>query len=87
MPTQEDVTDERVHEIARAVINEMFLTLGVDATEPQALIELQHDFKFIRSWRESKDTIQSKGLGAAVVFVVTAALAWLTYEITGRWFH
>jgi hypothetical protein len=81
------ITDTRVHEIARAVISEMFLTLGVDASDPKALIELQHDFHFIRNWRESRDTLKSKGLGAAVVFMVTAGLAWLTYELTGRWFH
>jgi hypothetical protein len=87
MPLRDEITDERVHEIARAVIIELFQAVGVDASDPKELKELQLDFDHTRAWRKSTETIKSKSLGAAVVFIVTAGLAWLAYELTGRWFH
>lgn len=75
-----------VHEIAEQVaketVREMFLALGVNANDDNAIIAMQKDFAHMRAWRESTETIKRKGLGAAVTVIVTGALGmiWLAFR-------
>lgn len=87
MASDHHVTDERVHQIARAVINELFQTIGVDASDPKALKELQLDFDHTRAWRKANETVKKKSLTAAVMFSTSAFLGWLLYELTGKIWH
>ena len=76
---------ERIHEIAREVAREtvkemwreMFKGLGVDTSDPEAVIKMQADFAHLRSWRESTDAVKRNSLKAAVTIVVTGALGWI----------
>ena len=69
---------------AKEAIKELFLTLGVDATDPQQIIEMQRDFAHLRGWRQSIELVKSKGLGAAVIFIVTGGLGIVVYLIKGH---
>lgn len=72
---------------AQEALRKMFLTLGVDISDPEAVIKMQADFKHVRRWREATDTVRDTGLRAAVKFLVTAtlgsALVWLGWKSVG----
>lgn len=78
-----NVSADNVHEIAREVaretVMEVFLALGVNAKDEDAVIAMQKDFAHIRAWRESTETVKRKGLGAAITFVVTGILGYLVF--------
>jgi hypothetical protein len=80
------LTSPEIQDIAEAVskrtVRELLLSLGVDASEPREILELQKDFAYVRVWRQSIDTAKSKGLGAAVFFLVTAFLGFLGWAFT-----
>jgi TRAP-type mannitol/chloroaromatic compound transport system substrate-binding protein len=69
---------------ARKAVAEMLLMLGVDASDPKAIKEMQRDFAYVRSWRESVVTVRSAGLKAAVTVLVTGALGAVLLYLQGR---
>ena len=79
-------TDDEILTIADAAatkaIQALFLTLGVDTSEPKQILEMQRDFAYLRSWRQSIDLVRTRGLGTAVMVIVTGALGllWLTFK-------
>lgn len=82
------MTPESVHEIAqevaKATVNEMLLGLGVDATDPDAIIKMQADFAHLRAWRESTELVKRKGLTAAVTVMVTGFLGLIWLALKGH---
>jgi hypothetical protein len=85
------VTQGEVKEVAEAAAEEalrkMFLTLGVDISDPESVIKMQADFKHVRRWRQATETVGDTGLKAAVKFLVTAGLGsmlvWLGWKAVG----
>ena len=84
MNIDHDPPDERVRAIARAVVVELLLTMGVDASDPKSLSELQLDFAHVRGWRRGTQAIKTSGLRAGVTFLVTGGLGYLVYLFNGR---
>lgn len=78
-----DLTQKEVHDIAEMVsektVNKLFVTLGVDVTDPSEIRKFQKDLIHLRNWRESTEAISRHGLIACVTFIVTAALGWAIY--------
>lgn len=78
------------HEIARQAAHEtlvqFFLALGIDASDPKALIEVQKDLSQMRNWRESTEAIKNKSIATAITVIVTGALglAWLVFSGSGH---
>jgi hypothetical protein len=74
-------TDEEIVAIAmaaaRAAIKELLLALGVDASEPHQVIEMQRDFAHLRAFRQSMELVKNRGLATAVAVVVTGGLGLL----------
>jgi hypothetical protein len=72
------VTQAEVKVVAEAAAEEalrkVFLTLGVDISDPDSVLQMQSDFKHVRRWREATDTVRDTGLRAAVKFLVVAGL-------------
>lgn len=64
---------------ARKAVSETLLALGVNTADPNAVIEMQKDFASVRAWRQSVDTVRTRGLTAAVGIVVAGMLgaAWM----------
>lgn len=85
------MTQAEIEEVAEAAAEEalrkMFLTLGVDISDPEAVIKMQADFKHVRRWRQATETVSDTGLKAAVKFIVTAtlgsALVWFGWKTVG----
>jgi hypothetical protein len=75
------MTREEIKEVAGAAADEavrkMLLALGVDATNANAIIEMQADFRHLRTWRKGSDTIKEHGLKVVVGTVVTAIVGYI----------
>jgi hypothetical protein len=72
-----DEVNEISEEAAKKALQSFFLTLGVDVTDPKAVIRMQDDLRFLGNWRESTEAVKRKTLMTAVGFIVTGALGWL----------
>jgi hypothetical protein len=77
-------TDAHVQAIARAVVLEFFVKMGVDASDPKSLLELQLDFAHVRGWRRGTQIIKNTSMKAAITFLITGALGFVVYLFTGR---
>ena len=72
------MTDDEIRDmartVAREVVHEMMLTMGVDASKPAGLIEMQKDFQSLREWRQSMQAVRRHGLLTAVGIIVVGVL-------------
>lgn len=59
----EILTKEEVKEIVTEAVKQTLTELGIASDEP---IEMQQDFAHLRSWRESSEAVQRKGLLALI---------------------
>lgn len=57
--------------LVKHVVAETLLSLGLITQEPEAIVELQKDFRHLREWRKTSETIQRNSLW----FVISSALA------------
>ena len=75
------MTREEINELAERAADEavkrMLLALGIDATNPQAILEAQADHRFVRSWRESTEAVKQKAIRTAVGVLVTGVVGYL----------
>lgn len=74
--TKEEI-ETVAEEAADKALHRLFLTIGIDITDPKAVIAFQDDLRHVRTWRESTTTIKQHALKTAVGVVVTGALGWL----------
>lgn len=73
------ITKADVEEVVRKTVQETFLQLGVASDNP---LEMQKDMQHLRRWRESVESIQSKGVLAMVTVLVSGVLAafWVGFK-------
>lgn len=78
--TNDEIRD-MARTVAREVVHEMMLTMGVDASKPAGLIEMQKDFQSLREWRNSMDAIRRHGLLTAIGVIVVGILGliWMSF--------
>jgi hypothetical protein len=69
---------------AKEAIGEWMLTLGVDASDPQAIIAIQKDFAMLRALRESMELVRRKSITTAVGLLVAGLLAALVFVARGH---
>lgn len=69
--------EEIAEEAASKALQNLFLTLGVDVTDPADVKSLQLDLQHIRAWRESTVAVKQHALKTAIGVVVSGALGWL----------
>lgn len=70
-------------EAARAAVLEMLVTLGINARDPDAILDMQKDFAYVRVWRQSIDTVKTQSIKTAVGVLVTGLLGALYVAIHG----
>lgn len=78
------LTREELQSLMRETIVQTLTSCGVDLSEP---IELQADFRFVRDWRRSTESIRGKAILAAVGLLVVGLLGvlWLGFKaLLGR---
>lgn len=63
-----------VRQAAREAIREWLLLIGVDASKPGDLIELQKDFAHIRKQRQASEQVGTAAKGAGITTVVMGVL-------------
>lgn len=71
------MTDDQknmVRQAAREAIREWLLLIGVDASDPSDLIELQKDFAHIRKQRLAAEQVSAAVKGAGITSVVMGGL-------------
>lgn len=73
------MTEEELTEHTQKIIHSTLTALGLDISEP---IELQHDFRALRDWRHSIESIKSKALITSIGIIVVgiAAALWLGFR-------
>ncbi len=71
-------------ESARAAVREMLLTMGVDASDDKALVEMQKDFAHVRLWRQSVDTVRRQTFIVAVGVVVSGIAGAILLAVRGH---
>lgn len=64
--TEAEVQDIATKAAEEAVRN-VLLTLGIDTSRPESIVQAQADFHFLRGWREAK----TKVVGGTVLALVT----------------
>lgn len=72
------MTDDEVREIARTAareaVREMMIAMGVDTSNPAAIIEMQKDFQSLRDWRQSMQAVRPHGLMTAIGVLTVGTL-------------
>lgn len=65
-------------ETAKEAVRQTLLTLGVNASDPEAIRKMQQDFAYLRDWREASGTIKARGFAVLVGIIVSgvAAAVW-----------
>lgn len=79
--TPDDV-NRIAEEAADRALEKLFLTLGVDLSDPKAVIAFQDDLRFLARWRDSTQAVKRKALLTAVGVIITGALGyfWLVFR-------
>ena len=79
--TPDDV-NRIAEEAADRALGKLFLTLGVDLSDPKAVIASQDDLRFLSQWRDSTQAVKRKALLTAVGVIITGALGyfWLVFR-------
>lgn len=68
----QNLTPEEARALIREAVRETFLMLGVKVDDP---IEIQKDFQHLREWRNTTESIKSKGLLTVMGILVSGMLA------------
>ena len=79
-----DEMNKTAEEAADRAIGKLFLTLGVDLSDPKAVIAFQDDLRFLASWRESTQAVKRKALLTAVGVIITGAIGYLLLAFRGH---
>lgn len=72
------------HEAADNAVKKVFLTVGVDLTDPKAVIRFQDNLRFLGNWQESTQAVKRKALLTAVGVIITGALGYLFLAARGH---
>ena len=81
--TRDDV-NKTAEEAADRAIGKLFLTLGVDLSDPKAVIAFQDDLRFLSRWRDSTQAVKRKALLTAVGVVVSGVVGYLLLAFRGQ---
>jgi hypothetical protein len=85
------LNDAEIQDIATAAadaaVRKVFLTMGVDISDDKAVLEMQGDFRLLRSWRKAKEKVGSTALTTAASVLITGGLAWLGVVLFQRGGH
>jgi hypothetical protein len=74
MPLTSSEIEHIAQESARKAVRELLLTMGVDTSDPKAVIRMQKNIAHIDSWREASETMRNHGLKVAVGIIVSGVL-------------
>ena len=65
---------ETAERTAEEVLRHAFLSLGIDMTNPSAIVSAQADMQHLRAWRNSVETVKRQGLLTAVGIIIAGVI-------------
>jgi len=73
---------EAIEEIVEAAVKATLLSLNIDTSTPEKVIEFRNTMTDVSEWRRSMRTIKQAGLTAAIGTVATGMLAalWIGFQ-------
>jgi|KBSSwiStaDraftv2_1062776.scaffolds.fasta_scaffold52959_1 hypothetical protein len=74
------MTEQEVRTVARQSVMETLQLMGLDTTNPA---ELQRDFQFIRSWRQSTEAVKRQGLVTVTIIILTGLAGLVALWVRG----
>ena len=74
LPLTSSEIEHIAEESARKAVRELLLAMGVDASDPKALIQMQKNMAHLNIWRESAETVRNHGLKVAIGIIVSGVL-------------
>lgn len=69
---------------AERAVKRTLLAVGIDANDPQSVIDHQEDAHFVRRWRESTEEVKRKGLLTLVGLFVSGLVGYLWLAFRGH---
>lgn len=75
-------TTPHLEKLIEVTVVKTLLSLGLDVSDPETIIELQKDFAYVRSWRQSVAEVKSKGFLALCGIALTGfvGLMWTAFK-------
>jgi preprotein translocase subunit Sss1 len=68
--------------LVRETLCQTWVTMGVTLAEDDDCIEMQADFRLLRNWRKSVESVKQKSLITAVGIIVAGVLGMILLGIT-----
>lgn len=76
------MTDEEIEALVKEtaerteeeVLRRTFLSLGIDMTNPSAIVSVQADMQRLRAWRNLVETVKRQGLLTAVGIIIAGVI-------------
>lgn len=80
--SDEEEVNRLAQVIAEKTVHEMLTKLGIDASSPDKLLQLQKDFAFLRSLREMYADTARHGIRAmfAAILIGIGAILWTSFK-------
>lgn len=71
-----------IEQVIAITVKKTLLELGLDVSDPEAVIEMQKDFAHLRAWRGSVEEVKRKGFMAAAAVIATGivGLLWASFK-------
>lgn len=86
-PTSIRLTRDQVEQIASEAadraLSQLFLTLGIDTSSPEGILNAQRDFQHVRAWRTSIETVKRQGIMSAIGVITVGILALIWARVGG----
>lgn len=71
----QDQVEEIAADAAEKALGRLLLTLGIDTSSPEGILNAQRDFQHVRAWRHSFETVKRQGIISAIGVITVGVLA------------
>ena len=84
VPLTSSEIEELTNEVAKKAVRETFLALGVNASEPASILEMQRDFAHIRESRLAFAAMKTRAYLVVTETVVTGIITAIWMALRGN---
>lgn len=65
----------QIKTIVKEAVQQTFLTLGLDISEPEGMLQFQQDMHYLRSQRARRESLENKAWSHVLTMVLSAVAA------------
>jgi hypothetical protein len=69
--------EQVAEEAAEKALQKLFLTFGVNTSDPEEVVAFQDDLRHLRSWRLSTKAASDHAIKTIIGVLLTGALGWI----------